>query len=86
MDVYPNPATSVVHIEYILDQYSSVRIVLTDVTGQQMAEIANMHKPEGIHTHSLNVKNINGLALKKGVYFIQLTAGTKNKVQKLIVH
>lgn len=84
--VYPNPATSIVHIEYTLAGCSWVRIVLMDVMGKQVAEISGEHQPEGIHTHSLNVDHINDRRLEKGVYLIQVSAGGQSKVRKLIVN
>jgi len=84
--VYPNPATSIVHIEYTLDSDSWVRIVLMDVMGKQVAEISGEHQPKGIHAHSLNVDHINDRRLEKGVYLIQVSAGGQSKVRKLIVN
>jgi len=86
MYLYPNPATSILNIEYSLDQNATVHITLLDVLGRQMAALLNEHQPKGIHTHNWNVKSLNGQALEKGVYFVQLTAGGQIKVQKLIVN
>lgn len=86
MHLYPNPATSIVNIEYSLMRNTSVRIVMLDVLGKQIAELQNEHQPQGIHTYSLNVKNINGHQLLEGVYFIQLTADGQKVVEKLIIN
>jgi hypothetical protein len=76
LKVYPNPANSIINVEYKLSEtYSSASISLLDVSGRRIQN----------YNVSGNLLTITPYALSNGIYFITLTVdGKQLKTQKLI--
>ena len=76
--IYPNPATSVVTIEYTLLNNEVSVLQLFDITGRKVKEILLP-----IHTNKVDLHVIN---LANGVYtFKQITNGIQTKTGKLLI-
>ncbi len=83
VNVFPNPFTSSTTLCYSLEKRAQVRISLLDITGKQVAELANNMLPGGDYTQQINAANYK---LTPGIYFIQLQVdgnGTTRKILKI---
>jgi hypothetical protein len=77
---YPNPFNPTTTIEFSLPARSDVRLVLVNVLGQAVREIATGDYQAGTHKVTLDA---SGLA--SGVYFYKLQANRFSDVKKLIL-
>lgn len=77
---YPNPFNPETRIHYEVPQDNSVRLVVYDVLGREVATLVNEFKKTGRYDASFNGSN-----LASGVYFYRLLAGTFNDVKKLVL-
>lgn len=77
---YPNPFNLSTTIEFSLPVRSEVRLVLVNMLGQVVKEIATGYFEPGNHQVSLNASD-----LATGVYFYKLKAGEFVKVKKLVL-
>ncbi len=77
--VYPNPAKDLLNLE-INNVKSSSRISIKDMNGRVL-EIIELQTPPG----SAARKTIDISKLSTGIYFVQITTGTKTLTQKIFV-
>jgi len=77
---YPNPFNPVTTISFSLPQRSDVRLVLVNILGEEVMNIADGNFEAGVHHVQLNASN-----LASGAYFCKMEAGKFNKVMKMIV-
>jgi hypothetical protein len=77
---YPNPANPSTTIEYRIPTSLQVRILLFDVLGRKVREVAEGYQERGLHKIKLNT---NGLS--SGIYFYRLQAGSSHITRKLIL-
>lgn len=80
MDVYPNPATTVVSVELNLPDRQDVRINVFDFAGRLIMTRQTGQLPAGIQEVELNISS-----LQEGTYLMQCTAGQLSGSKKLIV-
>lgn len=78
-DAYPNPFTDVTTISLSLKHASSVRAVITDVLGNELAVICDKHLSQGKHK-----LNWDAVAFAKGVYLCNLIVDGKTFTQKIV--
>ncbi len=78
-EIYPNPATDIVSINISLTESSVLNIDVTDITGKQIAIIANENQI------GLISKQFNTSALANGIYLVRLNVNGKISTQKLTV-
>ena len=71
-DVYPNPTAGMTELQFSLSDRAKVQVVVHDVAGHQVANIADGYMGAGSHTVSWNASDA-----ASGVYFFQVTAGDK---------
>ena len=81
LTISPNPFTSAMTISYTLPQSQQVQLILTDVTGKQIATITNGNQNSGQHTLTLDAAKYN---MPEGIYFLRMVAGSEAVVEKLI--
>jgi hypothetical protein len=79
-DAFPNPATAVAEISYVLEVPSFVTVEVFDALGQKVATLQNGSLPSGFHTTNLNTAN-----LSSGMYYYTLTVGGKSLTKTLTV-
>ncbi|MGZ5244349.1 MAG: T9SS type A sorting domain-containing protein [Bacteroidia bacterium] len=77
---YPNPMNQYAYINYSISEKANVRLVVTDITGREVANLVNESKPAGNHQVKLERNN-----LKAGVYIYRMQAGNKVETGKIII-
>jgi aminopeptidase N len=76
----PNPAARHVLVEYYVPVPGECRVVLYDVAGKLVMEVAKSHHDTGIYRSVLDAEN-----LASGVYYIRLTTGTDVVTGKVLL-
>jgi hypothetical protein len=82
---YPNPFNPVTTIPFTLEQESSVKLVVYDITGREIKRVVEGHRPAGASTASWDGADENGSQVPSGVYFVKLEAGTTTQTIKMIL-
>lgn len=78
-EVYPNPATDMIHLNYTLQSTNPVAISLYDVTGKKMADLLDETQESGVHARSWSLANY-----EDGVYVLTLKSGSQSFSRKLV--
>lgn len=83
LDVFPNPFSNNININYQLPKNMQVSIKLYSIIGQEVAEIVspNTFHTEGSHSVQFDT---NGLSLAQGLYFIEMKTSDFTKTIKLV--
>ncbi len=79
-EVYPNPATSRVNIEYGIEENGYVQLTLLDVLGNEIKTVLNEDQAIGNYNVQINVD-----ALPSGIYYLQLSTLNGVKTKKIII-
>ncbi len=79
--VFPNPVQDKINVSYGLSDPKHVKIQLSSVTGQIVAELLNEKQENGMYTKNLNVPS----DVASGVYFLKILADNENVAQRLVV-
>jgi len=77
---YPNPFNPTTTIEFSIPKANNVRLVLLNVMGEVVKEIASGNYEAGNHRVTLD-----GSSLATGVYFCRLEAGNFADIKKLVL-
>jgi len=77
---YPNPFNPSTQLAFTLPERENVRLIIYDVTGREVAELADGSYPAGVHTVTFD-----GSALSSGIYFARLTAGRYDASRKIVL-
>ncbi len=77
---YPNPFNPVTTIQFSLPENSNIRLVLYDILGREVKEIAKGEYKPGSYKVRLDASN-----LASGVYFYRLEAGKFVNAKKLMI-
>jgi hypothetical protein len=77
---YPNPFNPNTMIRFTLPSASNVKLVVTDVLGNEIETIVNDYLPAGKHTKSFDGKN-----LSSGIYIYTITADNFRMSKKMIL-
>jgi len=77
---YPNPFNPETKISFSLPQGSTVKIIVTDISGRVVSEPVNGYYPSGNHTTSYS-----GTELASGIYFYTLQAGSFTETKKMLL-
>lgn len=70
LNVYPNPSTGLVNLEYTLEQGATVKVVVSDIVGKTVLE-RTLRPATGMQRQTLDLGN-----LVNGMYLIKVDAGT----------
>lgn len=81
----PNPTAGGVVIAFDLPAENQVELVLIDVTGRELARIADKRLPAGRHRVWWDSRDAGGAPVPSGVYFYRLDAGTYSDTRKLLL-
>jgi hypothetical protein len=76
----PNPFTSKAQISYELPAAAHVRISVYDLTGREVALLAQGMRPAGISSIE-----IDAAGLQPGMYFCRMRTGTEIRTQSLML-
>lgn len=82
LDVYPNPFNEYFIFGYSVNQPTSVKATIVDITGKEIVNIINVaNKPAGTYTELISAKDYQ---LKAGIYFLRVTMKDKIVTRKII--
>ncbi len=84
-EIWPNPATTVLHCSFELSQERTVVMQLQDITGKVTMNYPDELFPEGTHHLQLPLRNQQGNKLKPGLYLLWIKYGDYIETKKLIV-
>jgi VCBS repeat-containing protein len=77
--LYPNPATTSIHFQYIDDKMGKLRALVYDLSGRLVMD------EEFSKDQSLITKEFNISALKQGMYYLEITqAGNKKLIRPFV--
>lgn len=79
LNVYPNPTTNKIHIDYSIDNSSNILIQIVGVSGQIIKELNLSSQEKGRHTEIIDLKK-----LPNGVYFCKVQNEYKIAIQRII--
>jgi choice-of-anchor C domain-containing protein len=77
--VTPNPAAGAATITFVLPSATDVRLVVRDLQGRVVTELANGPRPAGVHRVAWDT----GSGLPSGLYFVSLTAQGRTLVRRM---
>lgn len=77
---YPNPFNPSTHLTWFLDQAGEFELSIYNIVGQQVARVKQGHASSGYQSITWNSGQ-----LASGVYFVQLTAGDRVDIQKIML-
>lgn len=80
LEVFPNPATDQLSIEFELTEVNPVSIGLFDVTGKRVIEIADNEISSGINTLNIDISS-----LCSGIYYLAIQNNSGKLVKKVIL-
>lgn len=80
LDVFPNPGTSTVKINYTLTKSADANIEIMNELGEKVSATSLGNQSPGMQEYELNIET-----LSVGVYFIKINAGTATQTTKLTV-
>jgi hypothetical protein len=85
LNIYPNPASDVAHIEFYLHEGTKVDISIFDMNGRIIRNITNKSYGPGNHTITWSVSDDNGNAIKPGIYICTVKTSIGFKTLKFSV-
>lgn len=77
---YPNPFSNTSTVIVNLDKKANLKMVVTNLMGQQVMQIERGDVPAGMHNFT-----IDGSKLSNGIYFYTVYAGKESVTRKMIV-
>lgn len=78
--VYPNPFNESVRINYMLASAGPTRLALYDLTGREVALMANEPQSAGVHSLSYQARG-----LPTGLYILRLESGAESRSLKVML-
>ncbi len=80
LQVFPNPTTRRVNIQYTISVQSDIELTIYDVTGARKKSIQHEAQPSGWYQEKLDIRNFTS-----GVYFIVLRQGNDKVSKKFLL-
>lgn len=77
--VYPNPFNATMTVSFAVPQADNVSVVLFDLLGRQVAELASGHFAAGTHRLQWSAQNVG-----TGIYFLRLQSGAQTLTMKVV--
>jgi hypothetical protein len=77
----PNPFSKRTSVRFGIPKDGKVRLVAYDVSGRQVAELANRHYPAGYHS----VDWVTDSTVRTGIYFVSLRYGSDEVTRKVVI-
>lgn len=81
LDIYPNPTSSSVNIDFQLEEAEKIEIGLYDINGRLLQILVNEYMPEGFHNKFIQLDNSN---IKTGIYLVAFKSKNNFATKKLI--
>ena len=82
---YPNPFNPVTRIVYHVPEVSNVRMIVSNVLGDELVTIFKGQQMPGQYTRTWDGTDENGQSLGSGVYILRLQAGGFTQVRKMML-
>ncbi len=82
---FPNPFNPSTKIAFELPKTSHVRLIVYDVVGREVAQIADGDYPAGYNELPWNGTNRNGEQVSSGVYFCRISVARWSAVRKMVM-
>jgi hypothetical protein len=88
---YPNPLNPTTQIQYALPRESSVKLVVYNLLGQEVAKLIDAQQSAGYHEVAWNGRNTEGSTIGSGLYFYRIEArasdgnGTFMQMKKMLL-
>ena len=83
IEVYPNPASSSINIDFSLESAEKIEIGLYDINGRLLQVMVNEYLPDGFHNKFIQLGNSN---IKTGMYLVVFKSKNNLVTKKLIVN
>lgn len=80
LNIYPNPASSKLNMDFELTEKGPVEVLLTDLQGKEVHRENFVNAEGGLVHRELDIKN-----LQSGYYLLKIKSGDKSLVKKLVV-
>jgi flagellar hook assembly protein FlgD len=84
-DNFPNPFNPSTKIAFELPKASHVRLMIYDIVGREVAQVADADYPAGYTELTWNGINKNGNLVSSGVYFYRISADKWSKAKKMMM-
>ncbi len=85
ISVYPNPSNSQIKIKFSAPEAGDLRISIFDIMGRKIAHLEESVSSAGFSAISWNGKNLNGVPVSSGIYFIQIEANDLSSCKKAVL-
>jgi hypothetical protein len=82
---FPNPFNPSTKIAFELPMASHVRLIIYDVVGREVTQVADADYPSGYTELTWNGLNKNGSLVSSGVYFYRVSTDSWSRVKKMMV-
>ena len=82
---YPNPFNAATAINFSLPEPADVNLVVCDMLGRRVRELADGHLSAGHHTIDWDSRDDRGEPVASGMYFYRLTAGDFSETRKMVL-
>jgi hypothetical protein len=83
--VYPNPSSGNATISFFVEQTGHYELSVYDLSGRVVRKIHNGNLPVGEYVFRWNVKDVNGVSQKPGIYLLKLSGSNKKMVEKVML-
>lgn len=80
LNVFPNPATENISVDYVVNEDTNVHLAIYNVLGEKVEAIDLGPQTSGIHKTDINVESI-----PNGTYFLKLDTSTGSKTFKFAI-
>ncbi len=84
-DNFPNPFNPSTKIAFELPKASHVRLLIYDIVGREVVQVADADYPAGYTEITWNGINKNGNLVSSGVYFYRVSTDRWSKVKKMLM-
>jgi len=85
LQVSPNPAASVVHLEFDLATAGEVDLAILDVAGREVASVYRGHWEAGPHELQWDGRDASGRPVEGGIYFARLQGADHSAVSRVVM-
>ena len=82
---FPNPFNPITTIEINLSSSENIKLIVFDVNGRQIKELANGYYNRGIHSFNWDSIDDNGREVSSGLYIYQLIAPNQVHSKKMLL-
>ena len=81
VNVYPNPARDLVHVDFVTDHPDQLQMELRNIQGVTMVNIPQVLIQTGAHSEKIDLKDVT-----PGIYMLMVTIGDQVTVKKIVIN